>query len=247
MAYDVRALIEQLSCEGLFVDVEGCSAFLITPAGKTASSPSPWVWYAPTKLADHPSPDHAWMFGQFLEAGFAIAGVDVGESYGNPQGRAVYTVFYETLCAQYGLSERACLFPQSRGGLMLYNWAAEHARCVACIAGMFPVADLRSYPGLETACGAYGMSEEELAACLPEHNPVVRLAPLAKAGVPILHLHGDSDTVVPIEQNSGELAERYRKLGGKMELLIVPGKGHGIMPEFFQCQALVDFVIRHAG
>jgi len=247
MAHDVKMLIEQLLCEGQLFDVGGCPAFLITPAGKAESSPSPWVWYAPTKLADHPSPDHVWMFRQFLEAGFAIAGVDVGESYGNPKGRAVYAAFYETLCAQYGLSERACLFPQSRGGLMLYNWASEHARCVACIAGMFPVGDMRSYPGLKTACGAYGMSEDELAACLPEHNPVDRLASLAEAGVPILHLHGDSDTVVPIEQNSGELARRYSKLGGKMELLIVPGKGHEIIPEFFECQALVDFVIRHAG
>ena len=30
------------------------------------------------------------------------------------------------------------------------------------------------------------------------HNPVARLAPLAKAGVPIFHIHGDSDAVVPL-------------------------------------------------
>ncbi len=56
MAHDVRALTEQLFCEGDFFNVEGCPAFLITPEGKAASSTSPWVWYAPTKLADHPSP-----------------------------------------------------------------------------------------------------------------------------------------------------------------------------------------------
>jgi len=30
----------------------------------------------------------------------------------------------------------------------------------------------------------------------------------AKAGVPILHVHGDADTVVPLEKNSGELTRR---------------------------------------
>ena len=34
---------------------------------------------------------------QFLENGIAIAGVDVGESYGSPAGRALYSALYEEL------------------------------------------------------------------------------------------------------------------------------------------------------
>jgi alpha-beta hydrolase superfamily lysophospholipase len=90
------------------------------------------------------------------------------------------------------------------------------------------------------------MDEATLAAHLAEHNPIDRLKPLAEAGVPILHVHGDSDTVVPIEKNSGELAHRYIALGGKMRLIVVPGKGHQVAPEFFQCRKLVDFVIAEA-
>ena len=41
---------------------------------------------------------------------------------------------------------------------MLYNWAAENPSRVGCIAGIYTVCDLRSYPGLERACGAYGLS-----------------------------------------------------------------------------------------
>ena len=67
----------------------------------------------------------------------------------------------------YGMSERPCLLPQSRGALMLYNWAAENPTRVACIAGICTVCDLRSYPGLEKACGAYGLSAAELAGRLP--------------------------------------------------------------------------------
>ena len=96
------------------------------------------------------------------------------------------------------------------------------------------------------ACGAYGLSAAELEAHLSEHNPIERLAPLAKAGVPILHIHGDADAVVPLEKNSAELARRYRALKGKIRLIVVPGKGHQVCTEFFQCQELVDFVITHA-
>ncbi len=129
---------------------------------------------------------------------------------------------------------------------MLYNWAAEHPAAVACIAGIYPVCSLVSYPGLARACGAYGMTAEQLAESLPAHNPVDRLAPLAKAGVPIFHIHGDRDRVVPLEQNSGEVKERYSKLNGTMVLETVEGRGHDMWRGWFESPALVDFVIAHA-
>jgi len=130
---------------------------------------------------------------------------------------------------------------------MLYNWAVENPGRVSCIAGIYTVCDLRSYPGLQQACGAYGLSAANLEARLAEHNPIERLAPLANAGVPILHVHGDADTVVPLERNSGELARRYRALGGKMRLIVIHGRGHQVCDEFFHCQALADFVATQAG
>ena len=237
----VDALAKQLPCTVEFFDVDGHRAFLIRPERETLSSPVPWVWYAP--VIGHPNTSHAWMLKQWLEKGIGMAGVDVGESFGSPQGRKVYAALWETLTTRYKMSERPCLLPQSRGGLMLYNWAAENPARVAGIAGIYTVCDLRSYPGLERACGAYGLSAAELEARLTEHNPIDRLSPLAKAGVPILHVHGDADEVVPLEKNSGELARRYRALGGQMQLIVIPGKGHQVCDEFFQCRELLDFVV----
>ena len=118
---------------------------------------------------------------------------------------------------------------------MLYNWAAEHPEWVQCIGGIYTVCDPSSWPGLAGASPAYGMSAAELAARLREHNPIDRLEPLARAGVPILHLHGDADTVVPLERNSGELARRYRALGGNMRTGRHQGQGTrglpGVLPQ----------------
>ena len=205
----------------------------------------PWVWYAPT-LADMPGDAEEWMFQRFLDAGLAIAGVDVGESSGSPSGRALYSLLYEELVERRGFCKKACMLARSRGGLMLYNWAAEHADCVACIAGIYPVCNPTSYPGLDKACEAYGVTAEQLTAALSEHNPVDRLAPLAAAGVPIFHIHGDVDELVPLAVNSGLLAERYREMGGPIELVVPVGQGHNMWPGFFRCQPLVDFVLSHA-
>jgi len=125
---------------------------------------------------------------------------------------------------------------------MIYNWAAENPESVACIAGIYPVCNLNSYPGTEIAANAYHINAEQLA----DHNPINRLNGLAKERVPIFHIHGDSDTVVPLEDNSGELAARYSKLGGEATILVPRGQGHNMWQGFFQCQELVDFVIAHA-
>ena len=237
----MESAAKKLPIEGEVFTVEGHTAFLILP-DKKAFAETPWVWYAPT-LPGLPGDAEIWMFERFLNAGIAIAGVDVGESYGNPEGRAAFSALHKELVQKRGLSQKACLLARSRGGLMLYNWAAEHPESVACIAGIYPVCNLSSWPGLVKACDAYGMTAMELKASLAQHNPIDRLEGLAKEQVPIFHIHGDSDTVVPLEDNSGELARRYSQLGGKIMLIVPEGQGHNMWQGFFQCQELVDFVI----
>jgi pimeloyl-ACP methyl ester carboxylesterase len=227
--------------------VEGRKAFVMLPPKekRLANAPIPWVWYAPT-LPNLPEPRENWMFDRFHAAGIAVAGVNVGESYGSPAGRAGFSALYKELVERRGFSRKPCLLARSRGGLMLYNWAAEHPDSVAAIAGIYPVGDLRSWPGLAKACGAYGLTAEQLELQLAQHNPIDRLAPLAKARVPIFHIHGDVDKLVPLDKNSGELARRYKELGGTMTLRIPPGQGHNLWDGFFQSEELVQFVITHA-
>lgn len=242
---DTSKTAKELPVPGELFMVEGHTAFLIMPQKPQSGVPTPWVWYAPT-LPGLPSSLETWLFERLLEQGIAIAGIDVGESYGSPAGRTLYSALYRELVAYRGLSQRPCLLARSRGGLMLYNWAVEHPDAVACIAGIYPVCDLRFYPGLAKACGAYGLTENELAAELVKHNPIDRLAPLAEAGVPVLHLHGDQDDSVHVEKHSGELAKRYEALGGTVTLRVMEGQGHTDWDGYFQSQELLDFLITHA-
>jgi len=69
---------------------------------------------------------------------------------------------------------------------------------------------------------------------------------LAKAKVPIFHIHGDNDSTVPLDKNSAIIKERYEMLDGSMTLEVVKGQGHNMWSGWFQSQNLVDFVIQHA-
>lgn len=222
-------------------DVQG---FVILPTAPAADGSKPWVWYAPSYWMEYPNERMTWLFSRLLKQGFAVCGTNVGDSFGSPQSRKIYSQFYEHVVQEYGLSPNVCLLPQSRGGLMFYNWAAENPEKVACIGGIYPVCDLTSYPGLGATAAAYGLTEAELSGNLAQHNPIERLAPLAKAKVPILHLHGDKDDVVPLERNSGLLIQRYRALGGPGELAVIRGQGHAEIPEFFESEKLLAFFLR---
>ncbi len=240
-----QAATKKLPIKGEVFSIKDRTAFLILPEKPQAGRPIPWVWYAPT-LPGLPGGAEKWMFEEFLENGIAIAGVDVGESYGSPAGRAVYTALHDELVKKRGLDGQACLLTRSRGGLMLYCWAVENPDKVKCITGIYPVCNIASYPGLDRACGAYGLTAEQLKEVLVKHNPIDRLTPLARAKVPIFHIHGDQDQVVPLEANSGLVKKRYDQLGGEMTLEIVRGQGHNLWAGWFNSQKLVDFILTNA-
>lgn len=226
--------------------VDGAAAFLIPPKTVGADRPTPWVWYAPT-LPGLPSDAERWMFERFVAAGIGIAGIDVGESYGSPEGRAKYTSLYRELVDKRNYSPKPVLLGRSRGGLMLLCWACENADKVGGFAGIYPVCNLASYPGIDKAAPAYRLTAAELESQLARHNPPDRLETLAKSAVPMFAIHGDIDEVVPLEKNSGMIATRYAALHGKMELVVPRGQGHNMWPGFFECQELVAFVKRCAG
>jgi hypothetical protein len=224
--------------------VDGHSGFVIEPAVPAKNGRKPLAWYAPT-IGDYPNKNNIWLLERLVQNGFWICGIDVGESYGNPSGCEVFSRFYDTLMVLYHLDSKVCLIAQSRGGLMLYNWAEEPGNSlkVLKIACIYPVCDLLSYPGISKAAIAYGINQDTLSVHLKEYNPVDRLQSLYEAGVGIFIIHGDSDVVVPLNQNSQVIYDRYKTLGGDITLKVVKGKGHEEIPEFFQSQAMLDFLL----
>lgn len=238
--------------------VRGRLAYMIKPTGK-ADPQKRWVWDFPFWLAINDGFGHVahrYYVESLLAAGFHVAGVDVGPSCGSPAAAEVCQEFYEQLVSEYGLHERARLLAHSHGGLIAYGWAFRHPTCVDRIAGMCPATDFRTYPTLPHVVAGptkgldYGLPLEELDRRAGEFNPIDNLAPLAKANVKVLHLHGDEDTLVPTDANSKELARRYRELGGQAEIVLLKAlgaeransRGHDGQ-ELYESAALLNFLL----
>jgi pimeloyl-ACP methyl ester carboxylesterase len=239
--------VKSLILPGESFVVEGRPAFVLLPAEAKRQRPQPWIFYAPT-LPGYPDEHEKWMHEQFLAAGVAVAGIDVGESYGSPDGRKLFTAMYREVTEKRGFGRKPCLLGRSRGGLWVTSWASDHPEKVAGIVGIYPVFDFRTYPGISKAAPAYGLTPDELNAKLDEHNPIERVALLAKAKVPAFFIHGDDDKVVPLQENTAEFVARYKSAGAEdaVTLVIAKGQGHNFWEGFFRCQELVDFAIARA-
>ncbi|HZW34980.1 MAG TPA: prolyl oligopeptidase family serine peptidase [Isosphaeraceae bacterium] len=213
----------------------GRNAYVVKPKGRVDPDRR-WIWIFPFWLGindGHGALHHRFYVERFLGAGFHVAGIDVGTSCGSPSAAQLCQDFYQRLTAEFHLHRRARLVVQSNGGLIGYAWAFRHPESVDRIFGICPATDFRTWPTLPTVITApapglgYDLSLEELTRRMTEFNPIDNLAPLAKAGVKILHIHGDKDELVPLGANSGELVARYKALGGDAVLVTLKGLGHG--------------------
>jgi predicted esterase len=237
--------ISKLPLPAEIFEVNGRNGFVMQSEKPAASNP--WVWYAPT-LNTYPHHSQQFYFEQLLEHGIAVAGYDLGEVRGAPESSATFTGFYEAMVAK-GYSKKPILLGQSRGGLMMLCWAFRNPDKVGAFAGIYPVCNIASWPlqrSKPSVLADYGLSEEEIMKQLDTFNPPQNMAGLAEAGVPMFIIHGDSDRVVPYNDNSALIKAAYEPAGGEIEVKRVPGKGHAEVPEFFRDQDLLEFIFKHA-
>jgi hypothetical protein len=74
-------------------------------------------------------------------------------------------------------------------------------------------------------------------------QPLDNLAPLAQAGVPLLHVCGSLEPW--FKDNTLEVEKRYKKLGGKIQVIVQKGRGrYPLGPD--DPQLVVDFITRVA-
>ncbi len=214
---------------------------------KRAAARHSWVWRMEF-FGHEPQADLA-----LLENGFHLLYIDTYGLNGSPLAMPHWEALYD-FAIKNGLAPKAALIGLSRGGLYAYNWAVAHPERVTCIYGDAPVLDIRSWPGgkgkskgspgdWQASLKQYGLTEETAAAW---KGPLDKLDLLAKAGIPLIHVVGDADDVVPVAENTAILEERYKKLGGVIEVIHKPGCNHHphSLPN---PEAVVTFILRACG
>ncbi|MFH0991173.1 MAG: GDSL-type esterase/lipase family protein [bacterium] len=206
----------------------------------------PWIWRA--RFWNHePQTEIA-----LLERGFHLVYCDIVELFGNPEAIARWNTFYN-LMQQGGLAPKVALEGLSRGGLMIYNWAAANPEKVACIYADAPVLDAKSWPAgvfngkpsTENYIAfkkVFGISSDEEMMKF-KGSPIDKAAIIARGCFPMLHICGDADVVVPIEENTDPFEKAILQHGGSITVIRKKGVDHH--PHSLEDPTpIVDFILR---
>jgi pimeloyl-ACP methyl ester carboxylesterase len=135
-----------------------------------------------------------------LARGFYIVTGPVPYNADGPQ-RAHWDAVYRHLVS-HGFSRKPVMEGAGAAAGEAYAWAIENPDKVSCIYGENPV--LRSN--------------------LAKTQPLDNLAPLAKAGVPLLHVCGSLDPWLNTQTRVVE--KRYQELGGQITVIVKEGEEH---------------------
>ena len=222
-----------------FKDEEGVTCRVVEP--RAVAKGRPWLWRA--RFWDfEPQTDI-----DLLERGYHVAYCDVAELFGSPRAVARWNGFYKKM-AKAGFSRKMALEGMSRGGLIIYNWAAKNADKVACIYADAPVMDIKQWPMISGSADekkrmleAYGFQNDDEARAW-KANPVDHARAISKGRFPILHVVGDSDEGVTYRNNTKIFEEQMRDLGTPIQVIHKPATGHH--PHSLSCpQPIVDFIL----
>jgi pimeloyl-ACP methyl ester carboxylesterase len=151
-----------------------------------------------------------------LAKGFHIVTGPVGVSFVVKD----WSTAYEYLTG-HGFSKKPATEGAGGGAGEVYAWAIENPDKVSCVYAENP----------------------RMHSALAKTQPLDNLAPLAKANVPLLHVCGSLDPW--FKDNTLEVEKRYKKLAGKMQVIVKKGAGHyPLAPE--DPAPVVDFITRAA-
>ena len=190
-------------------ELPGVEAFTTVIEPKTAAPGKPWVFRADWVDRD------ATVDQALLALGFHIVTGAVPYNADGPV-LAQWNAIYDHLTA-HGFSRKPVMEGAGGAAGEAYAWAIENPDKVSCIYAENPV--LRS----NTA----------------QKQPLDNLSPLARAGVPVLHLCGSEDPW--LDTQTRVLEQRYRELGGKTTVLVQNAQGHyPLAPR--DPQPVVDFI-----
>jgi pimeloyl-ACP methyl ester carboxylesterase len=188
-------------------------AFTTVIAPKVAAPGNPWVFRADFVKQD------AVIDQALLAKGFYIVTGAVPYNADGPDMKQWNTI-YKYLTG-HGFSKKPVMEGDGGAAGEAYAWAIANPDKVSCIYAENPVMHSNT----------------------AKIQPLDNLAPLAKAGVPVLHVCGSLDPW--LKDNTLVVEKRYKKLGGKITVIIRKGEGHYPL-QADDPKPIVDFITAQA-
>lgn len=170
---------------------------------------------------------------EMLERGYCVAHVDNSTRWCKEADTVRQGAFARYISKQYGLEQKCILVGMSCGGMQAVYFAAKYPELTAAAYLDAPVINFLSCPAGFGAADDSMFDEFFLYRHLSKtdlmsyrNHPLDKIPQLVENDIPVMLVCGDSDDVVPYDENGKLLYKYYQKHGGKIERILKPGCGH---------------------
>ncbi len=186
-----------------------------------------------------------------LKEGYNLAHVDNKTRLCYPSDTERQAAFCKYLHEAFGFREQCATVGMSCGGMQAIYLAAKHPELVSVLYIDAPVVNLLSWPAgfgksvSKDFCELETMRGMTLSDLLVFREHPLDFIPKLDKNLPIILVSGDSDTLVPYDENGIHLYDYAKAHGMNIELHIKPGGDHHPhgLPE--NNQVIADFIKRY--
>ena len=188
-----------------------------------------------------------------LEKGFYVAYIDNKNRWGTDEDLDRKARFMRFVTEKYKLNPKCVCVGMSCGGLIAIKLAAKYPELIACLYLDAPVLNYMSCPCGFGKGNPLSQNNEEILTALGidmphllayRDMPLDKLPLLVENRIPVVLVAGDSDHVVPFEENGKLLQEAYESTEIDLEVYIKPGCDHH--PHGLEdTSPVVDFITKH--
>lgn len=194
---------------------------------------------------------------ELLNRGFVLCFIRNDNRFGMPEDLDRKARFIRYVQAQFDLASKCVLVGMSCGGMIAINFAARYPELVSCLYLDAPVLNFMSWPcGFGEGNSKWEQAKSEILSSLKLDNlaqvlayrymPMDHIPQLVMNRIPVVMVSGDSDQVVPYNENGILLEKAYKDAGVPLEVYIKPGGDHH--PHGLARSApVVEFICRCAG
>lgn len=188
---------------------------------------------------------------ELLQRGYHVAHIKNISRWNLPEDTDAKAGLAEFMIQKYNLSLKCVIIGMSCGGMQGIYFASKYPQYVSCMYLDAPVINLLSCPaGLGKGNNDYfeefkhdtGMSLEDLLSY--RNHPLDHFSNLIESNIPVILVCGDSDLLVPYNENGRLLNNIYIKHGKIIETIIKEGAGHH--PHALEDNTpIIDFILKY--
>ncbi len=226
------------------VSVCGRRAYIIhpniTPTGKWAMKTEYFEAFPAVQL-------------KLLELGYYVAYIENKTRWYVEEDNDAKAELAEYMIKTYNVSPKSVIIGMSCGGMQGIYFGSKYPQYVSCMYLDAPVVNLLSCPfnvgrapreqkWLDEYTNSTGLTLRDLLSY--RNHPLDRIDDLIKNKIPVILICGDSDTVVPYEENGKLLNDKYVKSGVPVKTIVKQGCNHH--PHSLEDNTpIIDFILKY--